>query len=552
MFDLSVGAQISNLKNYYSSPLNIPLSLSGNFCEIRTNHFHSGIDLRTYGKEGQAVLSAADGYVSRIKVSAMGYGKALYITHPNGTTTVYGHLKQFSTSIQQYVEQNQNALQKFEVELFPDSMQFIVHKAELIAISGNSGGSEAPHLHFEIRNRYTEEPLNPLLFGISIPDTTFPVFTHVAIYTRVDGEQKRLTLLETRALNDSVYAVDDTIKIPSNISNISVAFAAFDKAFALDSNDVGIYSATLINENDTVFNFSYNRLNFSDTKYVNAHIDYEAKILQKIKLERCFNLPGDAFPTFRNAGKGAINFMDNMVLNPRIIIRDFNGHSSTLLLEIQKDSSQLFSDTIQTNMICYEVDHLLKSEHSSVFIQKGSLYQDIKAEAIIEVKAKSFYSVVVKVFDKTIPLHKNAELKIRANKVPKSLQSKVLIVGINDQNKISGSIGGVYNNGWVITKISSFGKFAITVDTIAPTINHQQITIDSICMCPVLSVKITDDLSAIENYIGCIDNEWALMEQDLKSDRLIYFIKPQILGPHQLTISAADKKGNWFYFASYY
>lgn len=538
--------QPGNMKGFYSSPLNIPLSLSGNFCEIRTNHFHSGIDLRTYGKEGFPVLAAADGFVSRIKVSSVGYGKALYITHPNGTVTVYGHLRQFAEPIRHFVETTQQSRQQFEVELFPDSTQFIIQQGQPIGLSGNSGGSEAPHLHFEIRDRYTEEPMNPLTW-IQIADTTFPVITHVAVYANNNGEHQRLMVLKTQAINDSVYSLDDTIRIPANISTINIAFVAYDKAFSSDSNDVNIYAATLMNGADTIFNYSYDRLNFDDTKYVNAHIDYEAKFNYKIKLERCFRLPGDMFPAFKNSGKGMISLADNEVSNPKLIVKDFAGNSSTLLLEIAKDSLQFTTDITAQKFLSFDWDHLIKSQHATLFIAKGSLYEDIREIEIAESNLTNFYSPVVKIFDKTIPLHKNAELNILSNKIPSTLQLKTLIASLNDQNKITGSSGGVYKKGWVTTKVSSLGNYTITVDTIPPAINQMQITIDSVCMCPVLSVKLTDDLSGIENFIGCMDNEWALMEWDRKTERLLYYIKPETMGPHQLTIQASDQKENRVY-----
>ncbi len=550
-------AQDNKMSNYYSSPLNIPLSLAGNFCEIRTNHFHSGIDLRTYGREGYPVFAAAEGFISRIKVSAIGYGNALYLTHPNGTVTVYGHLRQFTDAIAKYVEMKQREIQNFEVELFPDSSQFIIKRDEQIALSGNSGGSEAPHLHFEIRDRYTEEPLNPLLYGIQIKDTMFPVITHVAVYENASGEYKRLTIKKTRAVNDSVFEVDDTIKTSFNISNISLSFAAYDKAFLSDSNDVNIYGVTLVNDADTVFNYNYDRMNFNETKYVNAHIDYEARLTHKLKLERCFRLPGDGFASFNKAGTGIISFTNTNIINPKLKVRDFHGHTSTLLLEIARDlgvtnETQIFSDTIQHAMLDYNHNHFLKSKNATLRVTQGNLYQNIPAKKIIEMKIKKYYSPLIKVFNKTIPLHKGAAINIRAKNIPASLQSKAVIASLNDQNKITGYAGGIYNKGWVTTKISAFGNYAVTVDTTPPLIKQMEITIDSICMCALLSVKITDDLSGIKNYIGCIDNEWALMEWDKKNEQLLYYIKPELMGPHQITLQASDQKGNWVYFERYF
>jgi len=543
-------AQNTLLNDYYSSPLAISLSLSGTFCEIRNNHFHAGIDLRTQGKEGFPVLAAANGFVSRIKVSSVGYGKALYITHPNGTVTVYGHLRAFADNIQHCVEEMQHTQQKFEVELFPDSNQFIVLKGEQIALSGNSGGSEAPHLHFEIRERYSEEPINPLLSGLMVYDTVFPVITHIAFYTNHSGSYERNRIERVKAINDSVYAVDDTVRLWNTNNKFYISFAAYDKAMALDSNAVGIYSATLINGFDTLFNYQYNRFNFSDTRYVNAHIDYEAKITEGIKLERCFSLPGDSFPAFKNSGSGIITFNEIAIANLKLVVQDFKRQSSTLLLELAKDSLIKKVKLIPKVTLVFNKEHILKSKNAALRIAKGNLYTTIDKEELMEWKGRNLYSPIVKVFNKTIPLHKGAEFAIRAIKIPVVLQSKALIATINDQNKITGSVGGVYKNGWIKTSIRSFGNYAVTVDTTPPTIFHNQVAFDSICNCNVVSFKIKDDLSGIENYKGFFDNEWALMEYDKKSDCLLYYFNNKITGPHQITIEATDAKGNTGYFKS--
>lgn len=536
-------AQDSRLNNYYQPPLTIPLSLSGNFCEIRTNHFHAGIDIRTAGKEGLPVLAAAAGYVSRIKVSIVGYGKALYITHPNGTVTVYGHLRQFADSIRKYVEEKQYAAHKFEIELFPDSTQFAIKQGEQIAWSGNSGGSEAPHLHFEIRDRYSEEPLNPLLLGLQVNDSVFPVLTAIALYEKKSGTYKRVSLEIVNALNDSVYAVNDTIRISNNNKECYLSFSAYDKAFVLDSNDVGIYAATLMNGFDTLYYYQYDRFNFTDSRYVNAHIDYEAKINHKIVLERCYRLPGDSFPEFMNSGNGIILLTDDTPVNLKLIVKDFAGHASTLLLEIAKDNI-INNDSLKQELLPFNKEHVLKSANALLKIPKGNLYENLVTKELDESEAYTFYSPVIKVFDKTIPLHKSAELSIRCPKILSNLQPKILIASVNDQNKITGAIGGKLNDGWVKANIRSFGKFVVTVDTLPPVINQMQLFIDSVCQCIVLTSKLTDDLSGIETYNGYVDNKWVVMEYDLKSDRLLYYFKTETMGPHQLTIEAADAKQN--------
>src|SRR5690554_1424403 len=179
-----VFAQKNHPKDYFVSPMDVPLHMSGTFGELRNNHFHSGIDFKTQQREGQNVLAAAEGYVSRIKVSTWGYGKALYITHPNGYTTVYAHLQKYSPEIEAYVKKRQYYQKSFEVEFFPGASDLKVTQGQLIGLSGNSGGSGGPHLHFEIRDSKTENIINPLFFGFDklITDTKKPILNHVTVY----------------------------------------------------------------------------------------------------------------------------------------------------------------------------------------------------------------------------------------------------------------------------------------------------------------------------------------------------------------------------------
>lgn len=175
-------AQEKYPKEVFQSPLEIPLVLAGTFGELRSNHFHSGIDIKTQQREGLPVLAVADGTVTRIVVSHWGYGKALYVAHPNGYTSVYGHLKKFGPEIEEYVKKVQYAKQSYEVEIFPDYGELKVSQGTTVAFSGNTGGSSGPHLHFEIRSSVNEKPTNPLLYGYDVRDATDPTLLGLYAY----------------------------------------------------------------------------------------------------------------------------------------------------------------------------------------------------------------------------------------------------------------------------------------------------------------------------------------------------------------------------------
>ncbi|MEP7168477.1 MAG: M23 family metallopeptidase, partial [Bacteroidota bacterium] len=287
-------AQSAFPKNYFTSPMFLPLNLAGNFGEIRSNHFHSGIDIKTNELEGQVVMAAADGYVSRIKISSVGFGNALYINHPNGFTTVYGHLQRFNDSIQSYIEAEQYKKESFEIDLSLDSNLFPVRQGQLIALSGNTGSSEGPHLHFEIRNKISEHPLNPLLFGLHSEDTIAPVIENIKIYQL--HETKYGFLTDTTF---NVRAFDSSIKSDTVFVSEKTAFSveASDKMNDTSSNLVP-NKIELFLDSKIIYTYHFDEFSFDESRYVNANIDYAEKVNEKKKYILLFRLPGNDFSMF--------------------------------------------------------------------------------------------------------------------------------------------------------------------------------------------------------------------------------------------------------------
>ena len=171
-----------NYHNQYSLPIDIPIFLSGTFGELRSSNIHAGIDIKTQGREGFPLKAVSDGYVSRVKISTTGYGKVIYINHPDGKTSVYAHLKKFSAPIVHEVRKKQYTTQSYEVELFFEPSELQVSKNEIIGFSGNTGGSSGPHLHFELRETKTQKPINPLLSHYNIEDSVRPVIHSLIAY----------------------------------------------------------------------------------------------------------------------------------------------------------------------------------------------------------------------------------------------------------------------------------------------------------------------------------------------------------------------------------
>ncbi|HQF29058.1 MAG TPA: M23 family metallopeptidase, partial [Bacteroidia bacterium] len=314
----------------FSSPLQIPLKLAGNFCEIRSNHFHSGLDFKTNGAEGQPVFTACEGWISRIKVSTSGFGRVVYINHPQGYTTVYAHLSSFCDPVAALVDSIQRANQSYEMEFFPDSSRFPVIKHQLIGISGNSGGSQAPHLHFEIRDRYSEEPLNPMGFGLPIADTIAPNISKIAWYVERNGN-----FIQVGSNAISIYnkTESDTFHVCED-----VYYAAFSGIDTDSTSSLGIYSIAFIADKDTIYKVKFDRFNFSESKLVNAYIDYKELKLRKTEMQRCFKTEGNTFSVFKKIKNRGVQILDYIPVDCRLVVTDFYGNSSSYNWVFQADS----------------------------------------------------------------------------------------------------------------------------------------------------------------------------------------------------------------------
>jgi len=290
----------------YHSPLGIPLVLASNFGELRPNHFHMGLDFKTNSKIGYKLYSIEEGYVSRIKVSPYGYGNVIYIDHPNGITSVYGHCSEFKGEIDSIVRAKQEKEQDFAVEVFPGKGVIKVTKGQVIGLSGNSGGSTGPHLHFEVRDTETEHALNPLIFGFDLADSKPPTIRGVKVYGLTKDGYRYPNKATSKIVVKGKYGYyigNNEVNIPANYctetGGIGIALDVIDK---LDGagNNCGLYGSYLIVNNDTVFGQKTDRVPFESTRYVNSHKDYEAYQTLSKKYHKCFRTRENDLPIYIN------------------------------------------------------------------------------------------------------------------------------------------------------------------------------------------------------------------------------------------------------------
>lgn len=526
-------------QNYFRKPLDIKLVLSGTFAELRSGHFHSGIDIKTQGHTGLRVYAAADGYVSRIKISPFGYGKAVYIKHPNGYTSVYAHLSKLMPKLDSVVKAYQYSKESFAVDFYPKAGQIKVKKSEVIAKSGNSGGSGGPHLHFEIRDK-AQRPINPLLFGIDIADNIKPKVYALRIYQ--NNNQLYNTMYNEVKLNRSgIINLKDTFE---TAEEFYIGVQSDDQLNdAVNRNGIFILKMTL--DSNPIFQFKANKIDFSQKRFINAFLDYGCYYEKKKRFQQSKLWDGNRLMNLETYGaKGIFKISDNKVHWVVVNIMDFKGNKSSIRFHVKQNASMRNMD-IQTNTSWKEFK-TYENDIAKVIIPAKTFYGDIFFEMNSSRNTYTPYSDLVSIGDPHIPLHQYIGIQIKANQnLSKKLYSKAALASLSKRNHIIYE-GGAYANGVVSGKSRSFGSYFIVVDTIAPKIKAENIyNGKNISSLSKISVKVSDDLSGIQSYKAWVNGKWVLGDYDAKKNRITYKIDEHFpKGSFYFKIEIVDQKNN--------
>ncbi len=539
MISIENKAQKVYPQNYFTSPMEIPLMLAGTFGELRSGHFHSGIDIKTQEKTGLNVLAVADGWVSRIKVSPVGYGLALYITHPNGYTSVYAHLEAFNNEIDSIVKEIQYERRNYEIDFYPKRNQIQVQKSEIIGKSGNSGSSGGPHLHFEIRNS-REIPINPLNFGIKVQDNIPPKIKSLRIY-EYSGNYN--DLISSEFTNGNLKNLEsDTIEVPINFYFGVNAFDLADGA----PNENGLYKFWINLDGNKIFGFTANEVSFDEKRMINSYIDYPTYYKSKQWFQTNMIMPANYLSMYDpGTKKGYLNLDDSLVHEVEIYVSDFNGNSTKVMFKIKKTNkpTEQYIEP-ETTFYSWSANKLMRND---LYFETppNALYQNA-AFAVLKFENEfNKYSAKYDVGNPAVPLEKYCKIRIKATEnLTIDLQPKAAIASIEGKSLIWE--GGTYSNGWVETKTRSFGRYMIVVDTIAPKITPVNITENlNIDSSSILEFKIFDDFSGIKNYNGFVDEKWVLCQYDEKTQRILFHVDEHYsIGNHLFTLEVSDQKNN--------
>jgi murein DD-endopeptidase MepM/ murein hydrolase activator NlpD len=535
--------------DYFRSPLDIPLYLSGTFGELRSNHFHSGMDIRTQEKPGFKLYAIADGYVSRIKVAPGGYGRALYITHPNGFVSVYGHLQKYNKIINEYVTKEQYRRESYSVDLYFKKGQFPVKKGEVIARTGDSGRSGGPHLHFEIRDEATQKPINPLLFGFKVEDKNRPLINVLKVYpadnnSLVNGKSTQVEIYTDWTGTKYGLKGNDTIEISGKAY---FGINTYDP-FNAGNNKNGVYSIKLSVDSTMVYAHKLETFSFDETRYINSFMDYKEFKQKRRTIQKSYIQPNNRLSIYKDViNRGIISFNDNSLHKVVYSVSDIPCNTSYLEFWVRSVIDTLNSSSIDTSgtLFTYTGTNIFKKDGVKLTVPGKALYDTLNFKYSTSPAPPSGFSRVYHLHYNWVPLQTWCELAISAKEIPENLTNKVLIANLQDDGEISPA-GGKYKNGNITTRIRNFGNYFITIDTIPPEIkavnirNGKDITNQN-----TIKVRITDDLSGIKSYRPTLNGKWVLMEYDVKNNMLIYRYDDRLKkGENIFEVKVTDEKGN--------
>ena len=529
--------------NYFRSPLDISLHLSGTFGELRNNHFHAGVDIKTKRRTGFPVYATADGYVSRIKVAIWGYGKVIYISHPNGYTSVYAHLSKFGDGIQEYVKNIQYQKESYETgNIYPAENEITVKKGQVIAFTGRTGGFVAPHLHYEIRDTKTEHIINPLLFGLKIKDSIAPRINKLIAYPIGEGSRiNRSVKKQTLAIKKDSLNNYRTNRISAS-GSIGFGINVYD-LLGKELNKNGVYSIEMKVNGKRHYYHDVETFSFAESKYINLLIDYPYFATYKNRIQKTFREKETKLSIYEDLVKdGFVDVKEGFSYKVEIIAKDFKGNRSSVKIPIigVKSESILLQEKDTTNYKILKNKFQKFTEGGvTVAFPKNTFYKDIFIDFSVNGKLATIHKP-------TIPLNKSFTITFDSTMYRKSEVNNIYIANINNKKY------PYYQNtrkreDKLFTTTKTLGKYTLLIDNQLPKIYNLNFKNNNwISKLNYLTIKISDTQSGIKSYEAFIDDEWILMEYDVKKKKLSYnFSDKKLVGSkHIFKLVVSDNVGN--------
>ncbi|MFM6934398.1 MAG: M23 family metallopeptidase [Flavobacteriales bacterium] len=533
---IALNAQIITVDSCWHLPIGTTVpELSAVFGDMRPNHFHMGLDFRTNGREGIPLYAIANGYVSRIRVFPGGYGRVLYIDHPNGLTSVYAHCSQFSDRISKVIYTFQYATHQNEVDIKLHPNQLPVVKGEQIALSGNSGNSTGPHLHFELRDTKTEHALNPLLHGFHVSDQALPNLHGI----RIVAIDENGFLLPGKSLVVPLSKLNHHISIPEHFikghEKLGVCISATDP-MKTGGNGFGLFSAEIWTTKHEQFGFELAEISFDDSRYVNNHMDYDEYKTKGIKFQKLFRNKCNPLTIYQWQSMGGISLHGYDSIPCSIMLEDVNGNVSqhelmiTYPFEFNKTTSNLFDSK---SYFLPDSSYSFYHKNMHVFVDDHTFYEPVKKSINLN---NAQFGTAKTVIQKSVCIEMKAKDHLPTGKQFISVAGEAL------ETKIEGE--------WLTAESKQLGIFSIKTDTIAPNIQFMPSS-SNVVLPSQFSWKIGDAQSGILSYELWLDGKWTLVYFDQKNnlitwknDQKVTLIGPKSTTLMEVELQVTDRCGN--------
>jgi len=520
-----------------NSPIDLPLNLSGTFGEFRSSHFHYGLDVTTNKKPGYNVYSIDSGSIVRINVSTSGYGKVLYISHPNGLTSIYAHLKEFSPKIQEYIKTQQYLNKSYSIQKFFNNGEIKVNKGDLIGYTGNTGGSSGPHLHFEIRDTKSQNPINPLSFNYKYDDSNRPIIKSLYVFDEGDSFKKdNPKKYEIKKINDSLYIADKIIY--SN--KIGIGIEVYDRQSKNNYNRNGVYEVKMFL--DSVLNFSYkmDKINIDESVFRKIFYDYSLLKTKKKRIQKVYYPPNSKLNFLNhNVSTGIFISSDKDEKDVLLEVSDWNNNISYLNFKIEGNTSNLLEKSIDGIEIATNQKYLIKKNNSEIGFKKNSFFNNVA----LNIKYKND---TLKIDEDLYPLRKSYNIKI-FKQVEDSIIKRQSYIGLINKNGTVSYLKTNKKDNFFSTNSSILGSYTLSRDSINPEVKPLNFSLNKdISNQKTIRLRVYDKTSGIKSYNVLINDKWALFEHEPKSNLIFHQIEDGIIknGENNINIKVIDGVGN--------
>ena len=537
LFLLSILFRLNSQEYNLNSPIDLPLNLSGTFGEFRSSHFHYGLDITTNKKSGYEVYSIESGSIIRIRVSTSGYGKAIYVDHLNGLTSVYAHLKEFSPKIQEYIKGQQYLRKSYNIQKFFNVGDLVIDKGELIGYSGNTGGSSGPHLHFEIRDTKSQNPLNPLSFEYKYEDNRRPIIRSLYVFDETDSFKKdNPKQYPIEKINDSIYK---SKKVIYN-NDIGIGVEVYDRQSGNNYNRNGIYEIRMYL--DSILNFSYkmDNINISESIFRKVFYDYSLLKTRGVRVQKIYYPPNSKLSFLNhNTETGIFDSNDSIKKEVQIEVIDWNNNKSYLKFQIEGSPSNIKENPISGIEIVPDQEYKIKRNNVEVDFRRNSFFNKVA----LNIESNND---TLKVGKDIHPLRKSYNIKIN-KKIEDSIVRRQSYIGlINKNGKISYLNTSKNKNSFSVNS-SILGSYILSRDSIRPEVKPLNFSLNKdVSKQKTIRLRIYDNISGIKSYEVLINNKWALFEYEPKSNLIFHTIKDGIIknGENNIMIKVIDGVGN--------